>query len=131
MLSYNKRRMKKVEAFSQECYKIDNETCVIDCANEKNQIINYKIPEATIVGAIGMENKIVQDYELFVDSNSDEGSYDSNITIQTSNGIELYSIRHNPHTYCCATIVTGSIMIFVVYLYGYFGKYHDDDSLRG
>ena len=124
--------MKKVEAFSQEYYKIDNESCVIDCANNKTEIINYKIPEATIVGAIAVENKNIRDYELFVDENSDdESSYDSNITVQRSNGIELYSIRHNPHTYCCATIVTGSIMIFVVYLYGYFGKYHDDDSLRG
>ena len=124
--------MKKVEAFSQECYKIDNETCVVDCANEKNQIINYKIPEATIIGAIGMENKIVQDYELFVDENSDDDSYDSNITIHTSNGNELYYIRHNPLTYLCTTIVTALIMIFVIYLYGYFGKYHDDDdNLRG
>lgn len=122
--------MKKVEAFSQEYYKIENETCVVDCANDETEISSYKIPEAVIVGAIGIENKTVEDCQLFIDRNSeDESESDLDTVIEVSNENELYSVRHNLCNYCSITIVTGLIIIFVVY----FGKYRDkdDDSIRG
>jgi len=122
--------MKKVEAFSQEYYKIENEACVVNCTNGKTEIINYKIPEAIILGAIGIENKTIEDYQLFVDRNSDdESNSELDITIEASNRIELYSTRHNHYTYCSITIFTGLIMIFVVYFSEY--RYKADDSLRG
>ena len=120
--------MKHVEAFSQEYYKIENETKVVDCIEQNIIPVETQIPEANIVGVIGLENLKTEDYELYID-NSDTSS-EPDITIIRTDNVDSYSIGINPAFKHCISscFIAGFIITVCLYLSS---KADDDDNLRG
>lgn len=121
--------MKHVEAFSQEYYKIENETKVLDCIEQNITVEESQIPEASVVGVIGLENLKSEDYELYVD-NSDTSS-ELDITIIRSDNVHTYPFTNRPFKQCIVSFcITGFIITLCLYLNNSTNN-NNDDNLRG